>query len=552
MSDSQSQDAQWQTLEQHGERMRQYHLRDLFAQDEQRFTHYSQAVDDMLLDFSREHLDQAALDELLELAVVSGVESRRADLFSGKKINLTEDRAVLHMALRDGVDASVSVDGEAVLPEIQATRERFLAFAEQVRSGAYTSATGEAFTDVVNIGIGGSDLGPVMVVQALAPWHDGPRLHFVSNVDGADIIQTLKGLNPATTLIIVASKTFTTSETMQNFATAKAWLQQTLGEKVGKNLAAASTNLQATRSYDIADELVFGFWDWVGGRYSVWSAIGLPVAIAVGADNFKAFLDGARQMDEHFQSAPLAENLPVLMALVGIWRRNIMQCSSVALIPYDQHLARFPAYVQQLDMESNGKRVMRDGQSITRASGPVIWGEPGTNAQHSFFQLLHQGSDIVPVDFLVAARPSIDADYADAAAHHNALLSNVLAQAQALAFGRDEQAVREDMQQAGVSQEKIDQLASHRTFPGNRPSTMLVYRQLNPATLGRLVALYEHKVFVQGVIWNVNSYDQWGVELGKKLAKELSSVVSGEQSTAGLDAATAGVIQHIHSVRKSA
>lgn len=542
-------DTVWEQLTQHGERLDQQHLRDLFAADEQRFERFSRRMDDLLVDFSRERLDQPALDALLELARASNLEAQRDALFAGEKLNLTEGRAVLHMALRDGVDEQLAVDGEQVLPQVQAMRERFLGFAEQVRSGEYRTSGGKAFTDVVNIGIGGSDLGPVMVTQALAPWHDGPKVHFVSNVDGSDVIHTLKPLNPATTLVIVASKTFTTAETMQNFATARGWLQQALGEDIGQHLVAVSTNLEATRQYGIADERVFGFWDWVGGRYSVWSAIGLPVAIAIGAQAFKQFLQGAGAMDAHFRNTPLADNLPVLLALVGIWRRNVMRNASVALIPYDQHLARFPAYVQQLDMESNGKRVRRDGSVIDRASGPVIWGEAGTNAQHSFFQLIHQGSDVIPVDFLMAARASVDCDYADSQAHQNDLLCNGLAQAQALAFGRDEQTVRADMQQAGCSQEEIEQLASHRTFPGNRPSTLLLYQQLTPETLGRLVALYEHKVFVQGVIWDVNSYDQWGVELGKKLAKALSAVIADGGSTNGLDAATAGAVKHIHALR---
>lgn len=539
---------QWQQLEQQGKVLQQQHLRDLFANDAQRFRNLSCQMDDVLLDFSRENLDQVALDSLLELARLSDIEARRDALFAGKKINFTEDRAVLHMALRDGVDPSVEVDGEPVLPVVQAVHQRFLAFAEQVRSGEYKSTSGEAFTDVVNIGIGGSDLGPVMVTQALSPWCSGQKIHFVSNADSTDIIHTLKGLNPATTLIIVASKTFTTAETMQNFATACDWLKQSLGEQISANLVAVSTNLEATRTYGIDDERVFGFWDWVGGRYSVWSAIGLPVAIAIGAAAFTALLQGARHMDEHFRTAPLEQNLPVLSALVGIWRRNIMHYPSVALIPYDQNLARFPAYVQQLDMESNGKRIMRNGQPITRASGALIWGEAGTNAQHSFFQLIHQGSDVIPVDFMLAAQPSVTSDYADTTVHHNSVLSNVLAQAQALAFGRDEQAVREEMQQAGYSAAEIDQLAGHRTFPGNRPSTLLIYQQLNPQTLGKLVALFEHKIFVQGVIWDINSYDQWGVELGKKLAKELSTIVAGDQGTDGLDSATAGAIDHIRNL----
>ncbi|MCB1638653.1 MAG: glucose-6-phosphate isomerase [Thiothrix sp.] len=542
-------DQQLEALRARGARLQQTPLRELFAADSQRFTTLSVQQDDLLYDFSREQLDVPALQALLALARSAGVESQRDAMLAGAKINFTEGRAVLHTALRDGADANVQVDGEAVMPAVHAVRQRFLAFAEAVRSGTYAGVSGRPFTDVVNIGIGGSDLGPVMVTQALSPWHDGPRIHFVSNVDGAHVIDTLAALDPQTTLVIVASKTFTTAETMQNFATALAWLKQALGEHAGAHLAAVSTNLEATRSYRIDDERVFGFWDWVGGRYSVWSAIGLPVAMAIGAKAFEAFLAGAGTMDRHFRTAPLAQNLPVLMALVGIWRRNVLGYPTVALIPYDQHLARFPAYVQQLDMESSGKRITRSGAEVAHATGAVIWGEPGTNAQHSFFQLIHQGSDVIPVDFLVAANPSVSSDYGDVQGHHQALLANVLAQARALAFGRDEQAVREEMQQAGARADSIAQLAIHRSFPGNRPSSLLVYRTLNPETLGRLVALFEHKVFVQSVIWEVNAYDQWGVELGKQMAKQLEAAIRMRQVPPGVDAATAGVLTHLYGLQ---
>lgn len=539
----------WQALEMHAERLKQQHLRDLFATEPNRFSSLSVSLDDLLIDFSKEKIDTFALSALLQLAENAQVAERRDAMVRGEKINSTEHRAVLHMALRDGIPADVTVDGQDVLKEIAEVRERFLDFAEAVRSGAYQTASGQVFTDVVNIGIGGSDLGPVMVTTALAPWHDGPRLHFVSNVDGAHIVDTLTPLNPATTLIIVASKTFTTAETMLNFSTALAWLKTQLGEQAGQHVAAVSTNLAATRSYGIDDTRVFGFWDWVGGRYSVWSAIGLPVAIAVGKPAFEAFLAGAKAMDEHFRSAPFSSNLPVLFALVGIWRRNVLQYPTVALIPYDQHLARFPAYVQQLDMESNGKRVQLDGAPIQESTGPVIWGEPGTNAQHSFFQLIHQGSDVIPVDFLAAANPSSQSEFGDVQQHHETLLTNVLAQAQALAFGRDAQAVRADMQAAGLAADKIEQLVPHRTFPGDRPSTSIVYRKLTPETLGRLVALFEHKVFVQGAIWGVNSYDQWGVELGKKLANALAPALHDRTVPTDVDASTAGLLQHIHALR---
>ncbi|TXH68749.1 MAG: glucose-6-phosphate isomerase [Thiothrix sp.] len=539
----------WQALAMHAERLKTQHLRDLFATDSQRFESLAFNLDDLLIDFSKEKLDSFALNALVQLASHAQVEARRDAMVQGEKINSTENRAVLHMALRDGIPAGVVVDGQDVLADVAEVRERFLEFAEAVRTGTYQTVSGQTFTDVVNIGIGGSDLGPVMVTAALAPWHDGPRLHFVSNVDGAHIVDTLRPLNPATTLIIVASKTFTTAETMLNFSTALAWLKAELGEQAGQHLAAVSTNLAATRTYGIDDARVFGFWDWVGGRYSVWSAIGLPLAIAIGKQAFSEFLAGAKAMDEHFRSAPLASNLPVLFALVGIWRRNVLNYPSVALIPYDQHLARFPAYVQQLDMESNGKRVQLGGEPIQESTGPVIWGEPGTNAQHSFFQLIHQGSDVIPVDFLAAANPSSQSSFGDVENHHETLLTNVLAQAQALAFGRDAEAVRADMQAAGLSLEKIEQLVPHRTFPGDRPSTSIVYRQLTPHTLGRLVALFEHKVFVQGVIWGVNSYDQWGVELGKKLATALAPALRERTVPVDVDASTAGLLKHIHALR---
>lgn len=539
----------WSRVKEHGERLSSTHLKMLFSDNPNRFEHLSLRLDDTLYDFSKERIDKDALHSLLQLAKSSGLEEKRAALFKGEKINITEDRAVLHMALRGGVNDNTQVDGSPVIPLVNAEKERFLAFAEAVREGTYTSVTGQVFTDVINIGIGGSDLGPAMVTQALAPWNTGPQIHCVSNVDSSHIIDTVRGLNPETTLVIIASKTFTTSETMQNFDTAVEWLKEALGDKAEQHLVAVSTHLESTRSYGIPDERVFGFWDWVGGRYSVWSSIGLPIAIAVGKDMFEAFLSGARSMDEHFQNAPLEENLPVIMALIGIWRRNIMGCQSVALIPYDQRLARFPAYVQQLDMESNGKRTTLSGTAVPRACGPLIWGEPGTNAQHSFFQLIHQGEDIIPVDFLVAARPSNFAPYANGQQHHDTLLCNVFAQSQALAFGRTLEDVREEMQQSGADRNTIESQAVHRSFPGNRPSSTLMYEQLNPFQLGRLIALFEHKVFVQGVIWNINSYDQWGVELGKKLAKNLASAVSSGTVPSDMDASTKGLLGHLNQLR---
>ncbi len=512
-------DKAWSDVRKNAGRLSKIHLRELFEADPGRFGNLSFAMDDLTIDFSKEKLDRDGLDSLLALARAADVEAKRNTMFSGGKWNLTENRSVLHMALRGGAEAPEGDDVQGVLAS-------FLGYAEKVRAD-------RSITDVINIGIGGSDLGPVMATRALEPDRDGPVMHFVSNVDGAHFTDVAKSLNPAATLVIVASKTFTTLETMTNARSAKAWL----GAHAKSNMAAVSTNIAACEEFGIPEERVFGFWDWVGGRYSLWSAIGLPIAIAVGEKNFRAFLEGAAAMDRHFIETPLESNLPVLLALVGVWRRNAMGWPTVALIPYDQRLERFPAYVQQLDMESNGKRVTRDGKPVASATGPVIWGEPGTNAQHSFFQLIHQGTDVIPVDFIAAASPR-----EQLGDHHALLLANCFAQSQALAFGKTEAEVREEMAASGKPAEEIDMLAPHRTFPGDRPSTTIMHRRLDAFSLGRLIALYEHKVFVQGAIWNVNSFDQWGVELGKQLAMRLISVIKGEKPSEGLDSSTRGLI----------
>lgn len=531
----------WKTISAEARRLRPIHLRTLFAEDSDRFAGFSATLDDLTVDYSKEKLDAVAMQALIGLAVAAQVEDRRDAMFAGEPINLTEGRAVLHTALRAPHDAPVTVDGKAVAAGVHQVLDRFCAFADALRDGSYAPPGGGRFTDVVNIGIGGSDLGPAMVTRALSPYADGPKLHFVANVDGADLTDVLRGLNPAHTLFIVASKTFTTQETMTNAGSARAWLEEALPlEQVGAHLAAVSTNLKATADFGIDDSRVFGFWDWVGGRYSVWSAIGLSVAIAIGSANYRAFLDGARAMDDHFCTAPLAGNLPVLLALIGLWRRNGLGYPTVALIPYDQRLARFAAYVQQLDMESNGKRVTRGGAAVATATGPVIWGEPGTNAQHSFFQLLHQGTDVIPVDFIAAAHP-----HAQMGQHHSMLLANCLAQSEALAFGKTADEVRAEMEAGGAEAASIAALVPHRTFPGDRPSTTILHRKLDPFTLGRLIALYEHKVFVQGVVWGVNSFDQWGVELGKQLASQLLPMVAGSQSAEGKDSSTRGLLARI-------
>ena len=521
----------WSALDPHAARLKATNLRELFASDPERFAKFSVRLDDALIDFSKEKIDAPALAALFDLARSANLEAARDAMFSGSNWNLTEDRAVLHTALRGGADAPAGDD-------VEATLSRFLAFAEDVRSGRYSAKAG-TFTDVINIGIGGSDLGPVMVARALEPDRDGPRLHFVSNVDSAHLTDVTKSLDPARTLVIVASKTFTTMETMMNARSAREWLRASVGDDAGHHMAAVSTNIEGAAEFGIEESRVFGFWDWVGGRYSIWSAIGLPIAIGIGADGFREFLAGAAAMDRHFVDAPLEKNLPVILALLGIWRRNVMGWPTVAMIPYDQRLERLPAYVQQLDMERTGKRTARDGSPVSTSTGPVIWGEPGTNAQHSFFQLLHQGTDVIPVDF-VAAAESRDG----ASDHHTVLLANCLAQGQALAFGRTTTEVRDAMAAKSASADDIERLAPHRTFPGDRPSTTILHRTLDPFTLGRLIAMFEHKVFVQGAIWDIDSFDQWGVELGKELAVNLIPSLTGDADP-GLDGSTTGLISTI-------
>ena len=533
--------AAWEKAGREAERLKALHLRELFAKDPERFTRFSSKAGDLLADFSKEKIDAPALAALLALAEAAEVPAKREAMFRGEPINLTENRAVLHVAARDPY-GDYTAPGFA---EVAPTLDRFLAFAEAVRSGAYAPPTGGRFTDVINIGIGGSDLGPAMAVRALAPDHDGPRIHFVSNVDGAHLTDVIQTLDPAQTLVIVASKTFTTLETMTNAMSARAWLAARLGDSgANAHLAAVSTNLQETAKFGVDDSRVFGFWDWIGGRYSVWTAIGLPLAIAVGAEDFRSFLAGAKAMDDHFRHTPLAENLPVLMGLLGIWRRDFLEFSSVAVIPYDERLGRLPAYLQQLTMESNGKRVTRGGESVKVATCPVVWGEAGTNAQHSFFQLIHLGTDVIPVDFLVAAEA-----HETLGDHHVKLLANCFAQSQALAFGKTPEEVAADMRAKGQSEAEIARLTPHRSFPGDRPSTTLLYPLLTPFMLGGLIALYEHKTFVEAAIWDVNAFDQWGVELGKDLAVRLLPFVESGAAPAGADSSTAGLLAAAASIR---
>ncbi|MBZ9918768.1 MULTISPECIES: glucose-6-phosphate isomerase [unclassified Mesorhizobium] len=523
-------------------------MRQAFAADPQRFKTFSASDGDLLLDWSKCAVDARTMDLLENLADAADLEGRRAAMFAGKKINVTEGRAVLHTALRNLTGKGIMLDGQDVKAEVIDVLDAMGAFAEAVRSGKATGATGKKITDIVNIGIGGSDLGPAMATLALAPYHDGPRAHYVSNIDGAHIHDTLKGLSAESTLFIVASKTFTTVETMTNAQTARDWVQKALGkEAIGKHFAAVSTALDLVAKFGIEPDRVFGFWDWVGGRYSVWGAIGLPVMIAIGPRDFRAFLDGAHEMDEHFRTAPLAKNLPVLLGLVGWWHRVVCKYPARAVIPYDQRLSRLPAYLQQLDMESNGKSVTLDGGPVATPTGPLVWGEPGTNGQHAFFQLLHQGTDFIPVEFLAAA----NGHEPELKHHHDLLLANCLAQSEAFMRGRTLEEARAQMLAKGMKPADVDRIAPHRVFSGNRPSVTILYRKLDPRTLGRLIALYEHRVFVEGTLFDINSFDQWGVELGKELATGLLPVVEGKESAAKRDASTAGLVEHIHHLRGS-
>ena len=514
-------------------------IREAFASDPKRFETFHAWFDDLLMDYSKTAVNGTILGLLAELAETAGVTSKREAMFRGDLINFTENRAVLHTALRNRSNSPVLVEGKDVMPDVNAVLAAMGEFAEGIRSGIITGATGKKITDVVNIGIGGSDLGPVMTTLALAPYHDGPRLHYVSNVDAAHIADTIRLLDPETSLFVVASKTFTTIETMTNARTARDFIAKALGEgAVQHHFAAVSTALDKVAAFGIDRARVFGFWDWVGGRYSIWSAIGLPLMIAIGAEDFGKFLDGAHAMDNHFRSAPADRNLPLLLGLIGYYQCNVLGCGSRAVIPYDQRLSRFPAYLQQLDMESNGKGVTVDGSPVAGSSGPVVWGEPGTNGQHAFFQLLHQGTDLIPVEFMIAKQgfePELRYQ-------HELLISNCLAQSQALLKGRTLSEAKAQLKAMGWDDMKIDHIAPHRVFTGNRPSITFVYDQLTPFALGRLIALYEHRVFVEGVLFGINSFDQWGVELGKELATGLLPVIQGTKGTDALDSSTAGLV----------
>lgn len=508
-------------------------------EDANRASVFSTTACGMLFDYSKTNIDQAALSQLLDVARAQRVEERRDAMFAGNVINETEGRAVLHTALRNLDGGPVFEDGTDVMPDVLATLDRMAGFAADVRDGTFSGAGGK-ITDVVNIGIGGSDLGPVMAVQALAPYHDGPNCHFVSNIDGAHIADVLRPLDPGRTLVIVASKTFTTIETMTNAATARAWMSDSVADPAAQ-FAALSSATDKTERFGIAADRVFGFEDWVGGRYSVWGPIGLSLMLAIGADAFRAFLRGGQAMDQHFKHAELHENMPVLLALVGMWHHQVCGYPTRAVLPYEQRLLRFAAYLQQMEMESNGKRVTMAGDTVETVTGPVVWGEPGTNGQHAFYQLIHQGTTPVPCEFLVGAQ----SHEPELRHHHDLLVANCLAQSEALMVGRDMDAARALMSAKGLSGSELERQAAHRVFPGNRPSTTLVYPQLTPEVLGQLVALYEHRVFVEGAILGINSYDQWGVELGKELAKALEPIVTGKENATGKDGSTQALVAYI-------
>jgi len=536
----------WKALENHAKAVGSEHMRDLFARDPGRFGKFSMRLGDLLLDYSKNRIVDETKALLVDLARQSGVAEMRDRMFSGERINHTEGRAVLHVALRNRSNRPVMVDGKDVMPEVNAVLAKMRDFSGRVRSGDWKGATGKRVTDVVNIGIGGSDLGPVMVTEALKSYaQPGLTVRFVSNVDGTHIAEVLKACQPETTLFIVASKTFTTQETIANAEAARDWLVGKLGAKaVANHFVALSTNAKAVGAFGIDTANMFEFWDWVGGRYSLWSAIGLSIAIAVGFDRFEELLAGAHAMDEHFRTAPLETNMPVLLAAIGVWYNNFLGSDAYAVLPYEQYLHRLPAYLQQADMESNGKGTARDGSPVTWQTGPIVFGEPGTNGQHAFYQLIHQGTKLIPCDFIAAAET-----HNKIGGHHLLLLANVLAQPEALMRGKTADEVKAELKAAGMAPDEIERQYPHRVFPGNKPSNTLLYSILDPHTLGMLLALYEHKVFVQGVIWDINSYDQWGVELGKQLAKAILPELAAPGPVTSHDASTNGLIAEIKRLR---
>ncbi len=533
----------WLALQTHHSILAQQPLRALFQTDPERFDKFSLLFNDILLDYAKQPVNSETIDLLLALAQQQQLPGWIARMFAGEAINSTEHRAALHVALRG--EQSFQVDGVDVMLEIKRVLQQMERFSSAVQSGARRGYTGKIFTDIVNIGIGGSDLGPVMVTEALKPYGlPGLTPHFVSNIDGAHLSETLQRLNPATTLFIIASKTFTTQETLTNAHSARKWFLAHGGSEkdIAHHFVAVSTNRSAVENFGINPDNMFEFWDWVGGRYSLWSAIGLPIALAIGMDNFYSLLAGARAMDQHFATAPLAKNMPVILGLLGIWQINFFGTSSHAVLPYDQSLHRFSAYLQQLEMESNGKRITRDGEIVDYATGAVVWGEPGTNGQHAFYQLLHQGTQIISADFLASCQ-----SHHPIGNHHRLLLANFFAQTEALMSGKNEHEVHAELAAQGLSGKSLEGLLPHKIFPGNRPTTSILFKKLDPQTLGSLIALYEHKVFVQSVIWNINPFDQWGVELGKQLAGKILTELEQHTTVTSHDASTNGLINYFKS-----
>ena len=538
---------QWQALLQHRQEMEGVHMRDLFAQDASRFDRFALRFDDILFDYSKNRITERTMALLTDLARAVDLQAQIDAMFRGDKINTTENRAVLHVALRNRSNRPILVDGQDVMPDVNRVLAKMRRFSQAVRTGDWRGYSGERITDVVNIGIGGSDLGPKMATTALTPYCRADlRTHFVSNVDGTDIAETLKVVQPQTTLFLVASKTFTTQETMTNAHTARAWFLETAQDEahIAKHFVALSTNEAAVRSFGIDPDNMFEFWDWVGGRYSLWSAIGLSLAIAVGMDRYEEMLEGAHRVDEHFRTTPFEQNIPVIMALLGIWYNNFFGAETHAILPYDQYLARFADYFQQGDMESNGKAVTKSGEWTDYSTGPVIWGQPGTNGQHAFYQLIHQGTKLIPCDFLAAAQ-----SHNPLGKHHPILISNYFAQTEALMKGKTPDEVRAELAAQGDGGERLEILVAAKTFPGNRPTNSFLYRKLTPQTLGSLIALYEHKIFVQGAIWGINSFDQMGVELGKFLAQAILPELGGDEPVAGHDASTNGLINYYKKLR---
>ena len=530
----------WQALEAHFAANKETRLKDLFAQDPQRFDKFSLTYQgDILVDYSKNLITEETLKLLVDLAKETDLRSAIDAMFNGEKINMTEGRSVLHVALRNRSDRPIESDGKDVMPEVKAVLAKMKGFCEKIISGEWKGYTGKAIQHVVNIGIGGSDLGPVMITEALRPYKNHLQMHFVSNVDGTHIAETLKKIDPETTLFLVASKTFTTQETMTNALTARDWFINIAGDKahVAKHFAALSTNGKAVAEFGIDTNNMFEFWDWVGGRYSSWSAIGMPISLSVGFENFEALLQGAFEMDMHFATAAYEQNVPVLLALIGLWYNNFHGAESEAILPYDQYMHRFPAYFQQGNMESNGKYVDRNGKPVDYQTGPIIWGEPGTNGQHAFYQLIHQGTKLIPCDFLAPAishNPIGD--------HHPKLLANFFAQTEALAFGKSKEEVEAEFLAAGKTLEQVKDLVPFKVFEGNRPTNSILFKSLTPKTLGALIAMYEHKIFVQGAIWNIFSFDQWGVELGKQLANKILPELGNNEAVTSHDCSTNGLI----------